>query len=75
MSTAPAPKRAAERSSALREHDLVRTRAAVNQAHLSLGRDKIGVIVHIHEGGVAYEVEFDDPPCVVTLRPAQIAAA
>ena len=56
------------------EHDCVVLTEDVPERSLEAG--DIGTVVHVHEGGVGYEVEFmtlaGETLAVVTLRPAQV---
>ena len=58
----------------IKEHDCVVLTQDVPEASLEAG--DIGTVVHVHEGGAGYEVEFmmlaGEALTVVTLRPAQV---
>ena len=58
----------------INEHDCVVLTDDIAEAGLEAG--DIGTVVHVHKGGVGYEVEFmtlaGDTVAVVTLRPAQL---
>ena len=60
----------------IREHDSVVLSKDVPAAALKAG--DIGTVVHIHDGGAGYEVEFmtlaGETVAVVTLLPTQIRA-
>ena len=58
----------------INEHDCVVLTQDVPGARLEAG--DIGTVVHVHEAGAGYEVEFmtltGETLAVVTLRPAQV---
>ena len=58
----------------INEHDCVVLTQDVPEASLEAG--DIGTVVHVHEDGAGYEVEFmtlaGETLAVVTLRPAQV---
>jgi len=58
----------------INEHDCVVLTANLPEENLTAG--DIGTVVHIHQGGAAYEVEFmtlaGETICVATLKAAQV---
>ena len=58
----------------IKEHDCVVLTANLPEENLEAG--DVGTIVHIHKGGVAYEVEFvtlaGDTIAVATVKAAQV---
>jgi hypothetical protein len=60
----------------IKEHDCVVLTADLPEEKLEAG--DIGTVVHIHKGGVAYEVEFmtltGETVAVVTVQASQVRA-
>ena len=60
----------------IKEHDCVVLTRDLPEEHLEAG--DIGAIVHIHNGGAAYEVEFmtltGETVAIVTLAASQVRA-
>jgi hypothetical protein len=58
----------------IKEHDCVVLTKKLPKEHLEAG--DIGTVVHIHNGGVAYEVEFmtltGETVAIVTLESSQV---
>ena len=58
----------------IKEHDRIVLKAALPAEGLEAG--DVGTVVHIHKGGVAYEVEFvtlaGDTIAVATVEAAQV---
>ncbi len=61
----------------IHEHDLVVLTKDLPDVHLKTGA--VGAVVHIHEPGVAYLVEFVTPsggaPAVVSVQDSQVRSA
>ena len=54
--------------------DIVRLRKSVEREGVRVQSGATGTIVHVHDKGAAFIVEFDDPePCVVTLYHDEMA--
>lgn len=64
----PATPRSRARSPAFREHQVVRTTRVLPRALGDIPTGAMGVVIHAHDAGRAYEIEFfNEPGVVVTV--------
>ena len=74
MATATKLDPALSQNTIVREHDIVRTIGELHVEGKPVPAGARGVIVHVHKANTAYEVEFENPACVLTLRAGCFAA-
>ena len=63
------------RRTIFREHEVVATAIDIEMDGLSIPARTRCVVVHVHDAGSAYEVEFESPARVLTLSASQLKAA